>query len=110
MERNYWRTLVANWRIWTVPQMVNIFYVPPTYRVLFANCVALVWNIYLARASRQGSRSTFSQLVVKGQNAKKPYTVKKRLAVFPSPAGMSLIKLSLAGNNLIFPDHGEFDK
>ncbi len=80
MERNYWRTLVANWRIWTVPQMVNIFYVPPTYRVLFANCVALVWNIYLARASRQGS--TFSQMVVRGQNAKKPYTVKKSLTVF----------------------------
>jgi hypothetical protein len=83
MERNYWRTLVANWRIWTVPQMVNIFYVPPTYRVLFANCVALVWNIYLARASRQGS--TFSHLVVRGQNAKKPYTVKK-FSGFPVPS------------------------
>ncbi len=31
------------------------------------------------------------------------YTVKKRLAIFPSPAGMSLTKLSKAGNNLIFP-------
>ncbi len=28
---------------------------------------------------------------------------KKRLAIFPSPAGMSLNKLSLAGNNLIIP-------
>ncbi len=28
------------------------------------------------------------------------YTVKKGFAVFPSPAGMSLTKLSLAGNNL----------
>jgi hypothetical protein len=27
---------------------------------------------------------------------------KKRLAVFPSPAGMSFIKLSLDGNNLVF--------
>ncbi len=26
---------------------------------------------------------------------------KKRLAIFPPPAGMSLTKLSLAGNNLI---------
>ncbi len=30
-------------------------------------------------------------------------TVKKRLAIFLSPAGMSLTKLSLAGKNLIFP-------
>jgi hypothetical protein len=35
---------------------------------------------------------------------------KKRLAVFPSPAGMSLTKLSLAGNNLIIPGQGEFGK
>jgi hypothetical protein len=28
---------------------------------------------------------------------------KKRLAIFPSPAGMSLTKLSLAGSNLIIP-------
>jgi hypothetical protein len=33
---------------------------------------------------------------------------KKGLVVFPSPAGMSLIKLSLGGNNLIFPAQGEF--
>jgi hypothetical protein len=35
------------------------------------------------------------------------YNVKKRSAIFPSPAGMSLIKLSLAGNNLITPGQGE---
>jgi hypothetical protein len=34
---------------------------------------------------------------------------KKMVASFPSPAGMSLTKLSLAGNNLIIPRQGEFD-
>jgi hypothetical protein len=29
--------------------------------------------------------------------------------IFPSPAGMSLIKLSLDGKNLIIPVQGEFD-
>jgi hypothetical protein len=33
---------------------------------------------------------------------------KKMLAVFPSPAGMSLTKLSLAGNYLDIPVLGEF--
>ncbi len=33
---------------------------------------------------------------------------KIRLAVFPSPAGMSLTTPSLVGNNLIFPGQGEF--
>ncbi len=33
---------------------------------------------------------------------------KKRLAIFPSSAGISLIKLSLAGNNQIISPQGEF--
>jgi hypothetical protein len=33
---------------------------------------------------------------------------KKRLAIFPSPAGMSLTKFTLAENNLFFPGQGEF--
>ncbi len=32
---------------------------------------------------------------------------KKRLVIFPSPAGMSLTKFSLAGNNLNIPDQIE---
>jgi hypothetical protein len=38
------------------------------------------------------------------------YTVhgKKSLSNFPSPAGMSLIKLSWGSNNLIIPVQGEF--
>jgi hypothetical protein len=38
------------------------------------------------------------------------YTVRKRLIIFLSPAGMSLTKLSLDGNNLIFPGQEEFGK
>jgi hypothetical protein len=33
---------------------------------------------------------------------------KKSLTIFPSPAGMSLTNLSLAGKNLIIPGQGEF--
>jgi hypothetical protein len=35
---------------------------------------------------------------------------KKSLAVFPSQAGMSLTKFSLAGNNLIISAQGEYGK
>jgi hypothetical protein len=34
---------------------------------------------------------------------------KNRFAVFLTPAGMSLNKLSLAGNNIIIPRLGEFE-
>ncbi len=33
---------------------------------------------------------------------------KGRLAIFPSPAGMSITRLSLAKNNLSIPGQGEF--
>jgi hypothetical protein len=36
------------------------------------------------------------------------YIVKKVNDFFPSQAGVSLTKLSLAGNNLIVPGQGEF--
>jgi hypothetical protein len=36
------------------------------------------------------------------------YTVKRGLAIFPSPGGMSLTKLSLAENEKIFPGQDEF--
>ncbi len=42
--------------------------------------------------------------------SKPPCTVKKRLAIFPFPAGMSLTKLSLEVNNLNIPGQGEFGK
>jgi hypothetical protein len=35
---------------------------------------------------------------------------KKRFAIFPSPAGMSPINLSLDGNYLIIPAQGEFSQ
>ncbi len=38
------------------------------------------------------------------------HTVKKRLAIFPSTAGMSLTKLSQAGKIIIIPGQGEFGK
>jgi hypothetical protein len=39
-----------------------------------------------------------------------PHTVKKRLAIFPTPGGMSLTKLSMAWKNFIIPGQVEFGK
>ena len=52
----FWPTLVAHWKIWTLPQFVNVCYVPLEYRVLFANAVAFFWNIYLASTDNAASK------------------------------------------------------
>jgi hypothetical protein len=49
-----------------------------------------------------------TRCTVPSDHVAKDYTVKKRLTNFPSPAGISQTKLSVAKNNLIFPGQGEF--
>jgi hypothetical protein len=49
--------LIANWKIWTVPQFVNINFVPAQFRVLFANVVGLAWNAYLSGMSAKAVNS-----------------------------------------------------
>jgi hypothetical protein len=56
----------------------------------------------LCEAAMIKKKTTFS-LHVRKFRWDRVHTAKKRLAVFPSPAGMSLTKLSLAGNNLNIP-------
>ena len=41
-------TVVTNWKVWVLPQLVNFALIPPYGRVAFANCVALVWNVILS--------------------------------------------------------------
>ncbi len=62
-------------------------------------------NTILFDYSSSQKKSLFADLQIWGY-----LHCKKRLAVFPSPAGMSLTKLSLVGNNLIIPGQGEFGK
>jgi hypothetical protein len=62
------------------------------------------------RLEKKLSTLPFSVVILKDAELSRPqstYTVKKGIR-FPSPAGMSLTKLSLAGKNLIIPVQGEF--
>ena len=50
---NYVATVLVNWKIWTIPQIINFNLVPVEFRVLFGNLVALVWNYYLASTKKK---------------------------------------------------------
>lgn len=41
-------TVVTNWQVWVIPQLVNFAFIPPWGRVAFANVIALVWNVILS--------------------------------------------------------------
>jgi hypothetical protein len=67
-------------------------------------CTAAPLNVILKNTLGVRPRLSASSRPVStpGPALRSGHTVKKRLAIFPSPAGMSLTKLSLAGNRL-FP-------
>jgi len=47
--KNEWVNMtVSNWSLWGPAQLVNFQFVPVKYQVLFANCVAVIWNTYLS--------------------------------------------------------------
>ncbi|POM72775.1 Hypothetical protein PHPALM_10459 [Phytophthora palmivora] len=45
------QTLKANYMIWPLANMINYSYVPLQYRILFINCVNLVWTTVLSTIS-----------------------------------------------------------
>ncbi|KAE8896680.1 hypothetical protein PF005_g23587 [Phytophthora fragariae] len=47
------QTLKANYTIWPIANIVNYGYVPLQYRILFINCVNLVWTTVLSTISSQ---------------------------------------------------------
>lgn len=48
VRADYLPILKANYVLWPAAQLINFRFVPLSYRVPFASCVALFWNTYLA--------------------------------------------------------------
>jgi len=48
LRTSYVSTVISNWKIWVLPQLINFAFVPPFARVAFANAIALIWNVVLS--------------------------------------------------------------
>jgi peroxisomal membrane protein 2 len=51
LKADWWDTMLANYSLWIPAQLINFRFVPPHYRVLWANMVGFFWNIYLSNAA-----------------------------------------------------------
>lgn len=48
IQDEYMSTLLTNWKVSSLPMLVNFGLVPPSLRVIFANCYDLVWTVILS--------------------------------------------------------------
>lgn len=61
-RRVFWDTLVANYTVWPLLQVVNFKYVGVQHQTLFVNIMAIFWNAYLSSAI--SSESPDSQILL----------------------------------------------
>jgi hypothetical protein len=52
IRRDYPLVQLNGWKVWPVAALINYKFVPLQFRVLFINCVALGWSIFLLLRAR----------------------------------------------------------
>jgi len=46
MKSKSWRLYIAEWIIWPPAQLINFFFLPTRYRVLYDNTISLGYDVY----------------------------------------------------------------
>ncbi|TDH72465.1 hypothetical protein CCR75_006097 [Bremia lactucae] len=51
------QTLKANYTLWPIANIINYGYIPLQYRILYINCVSLIWTTVLSTISGQSKHT-----------------------------------------------------
>lgn len=47
-KQKIWETLVNSWKLWPVASLINFWYVPVKFQVLFVNVIGLLWSAIMS--------------------------------------------------------------
>ena len=64
-----WRLYLAEWVIWPPAQMINFFFLPLKYRVLYDNTISLGYDVYTSYVKHE---------IPKGQKDEEPRSIAVR--------------------------------
>uniref|UniRef100_A0A1B6EVZ7 Mitochondrial inner membrane protein Mpv17 n=1 Tax=Cuerna arida TaxID=1464854 RepID=A0A1B6EVZ7_9HEMI len=48
LKHNYPEVLLSNYKVWPFVQVINFYFVPLHFRVLFVQMISVMWNTYLS--------------------------------------------------------------
>ena len=63
LERDLWETQVNSLKVWGTAQSFNFLVLPPHTRVLFSNCVLMVWTAYLSVVGHRDNADTVVEVI-----------------------------------------------
>lgn len=87
MKQKMVPTLITNWKVWPILQLINFTLVPPPLQVFYVNFMQLWWNVYLSFMKNsapiaEASNQDIDCSIIKLEAGENPHKLKSSVQAF----------------------------